>query len=325
MEDKHFRIHEGSLLGFPVTPYTDGGSVDFDRLAWQIEVLLSYGAKAVFVGCGTGEIQCLSPDEHEQIVTAAVKAVDGRVPTFSAAGFGIRLAAELIERAARSGADGVLAFPPYLGGEHADSVHAYFSALAAESPLPLVIYQRDRLAVRPDVLARLAEHPRIVGLKDGSGQVDLLQRQVGAVTDPRFVFFNGTPTAELYAPALSGVGVASYSSALLNVVPEFAEAFNSAFLAGDEELTRELIRRVVVPFVEMRDRMPGYAVSLVKEGVNLRGGRVGPVRTPLPRPTPADRADLADWLESLGLRGPLGPKPDGEPLWSLPDLVTPAA
>jgi 5-dehydro-4-deoxyglucarate dehydratase len=172
------------------------------------------------------------------------------------------------------------------------------------------------------VLRALSRLTNIVGLKDGSGEVDVLQRQIREVEDARFVYFNGTPTAELFAPAMAKAGVRSYSSALLNVVPEFAAAFNSAFRAGDSSLQQRLIDEVVIPFVDLRDRRAGYAVALVKAGVAARGSTVGDVRAPLLTVTDKDHQDLLSWLEALDLAGPLRPRSIDAPQWVLPTRHT---
>lgn len=307
-------IPDGSLLGFPVTPYLPDGHLDLDRFCFQVEMLLSYGARAVFVGCGTGEAQCLLPSEHEQLVEAAVS-VAGATPTFGAAGFGLDGSVDLAERAATAGAAAMLAFPPYLPVRSQDGIRDYYLALADRSPLPIVPYQRDGITFSTATLRRLADHPKVIGMKDGTGIVEVLQHQVAALAGEEFFFFNGTPTAELFAPALAAIGVKSYSSALLNFVPEFAEAFNRAFLADEVAEVQRLVRDIVVPFVELRDRQVGYAVSLVKEGVSLRGESVGPTRTPFPQPTEQDRSDLELWLKQLELDGPLQIRTGDDALW----------
>lgn len=322
---KYFSINEGSLLGFPITPYTDSGGINDDALASHVEMLLSYGAEAIFAACGTGEMQCLSIDEHERVVRVTAQATAGRVPVFTAAGFGLDQSLAMIDRAQRSGASGVLAFPPYLSSADDETLYAYYAALAARSSLPVVIYQRDAVRFSPSVLGALSRLANIVGLKDGSGEVDLLQRQIREVEDPRFVYFNGTPTAELFAPAMAKAGVRSYSSALLNVVPEFASAFNAAFKSGDGSLQQRLIDDVVIPFVDLRDRRAGYAVALIKAGVAARGCTVGDVRAPLLTVTDKDHRDLLAWLEELDLADPLKPKAADAPQWVLPARHTASA
>ncbi|WP_209448854.1 5-dehydro-4-deoxyglucarate dehydratase [Rhodococcus qingshengii] len=315
---KYFSIDEGSLLGFPITPYNASGQVDATALAQHIEMLLSYGARAIFAACGTGEMQCLTMSEHDLVIATTVESVAGRVPVFSATGFGLQQSVEMIDRAAEAGVDGVLAFPPYMTGHDGESLYGYYSSLAGRSKLPIIIYQRDAVLFSPEVLGALANLPNVVGLKDGTGLVDVIQQQVRSVSDPRFVYFNGTPTAELYVPSMVKAGIASYSSALLNVVPEFAYAFNHAFVSGDSATQRHLIDEVVIPFIELRNRRAGYAVALVKEGINIRGRAVGPVRPPLLPVTATDRSDLHQWLDRLGLAGELKPQSPDARLWTLP-------
>jgi 5-dehydro-4-deoxyglucarate dehydratase len=233
--------------------------------------------------------------------------VDGRVPVLPGVGFGHSIAAEMLSAAQELGADGALVFPPYMSQSSSAGQHDYFASLAAGCDLGLLLYQRDWTVFTPDEVARLATVPNIAGLKDGTGRVDLLVKQIAAVSDKNFGFFNGAPTAELIAPAMQAIGVTSYSSALLNFVPEIARAFHLALTSGDQEAVADLMNRAVVPFVRLRDRAPGYAVSLVKAGVAMRGLEVGPVRAPLEQPGDDDLRDLRRYLETLDLDHPLHP------------------
>ncbi|MGW2083454.1 dihydrodipicolinate synthase family protein, partial [Streptomyces sp. NPDC001939] len=113
-----------------------------------------------------------------------------------------------------------------------------------------------------------------------------------------FLFFNGAATAEMQARAYATVGVPAYSSAVHAFAPEIAKAFFTALREGDDEATNKLLRDFYVPLVELRDRVPGYAVSLVKAAARLRGLPVGPVRAPLTDPSPADLADLEKVLDT---------------------------
>jgi 5-dehydro-4-deoxyglucarate dehydratase len=293
------------LLGFPITPFDGDDEVNLDAFRQHVDLLVSYGARAIFPACGTGELQSLTPGEYARIVDACVDEVAGRVPVVPGIGFGYGLAAELAATAQAAGADALLAFPPYLGPGADSGVEDYFRQLAAEVDIALILYQRAPAIFAPQTVARLAQVPNIVALKDGTGNVELVQRQRGAVDDPRFGFLNGVPTAELVAPAMARCGVRAYSSALLNFIPEFAVDFHAAIATGDEERVEALTRDVLVPFVALRDRVPGYAVSLVKAGVRQRGGDVGTVRAPLTEPSADDLEELELWLTRLGLSHPL--------------------
>jgi 5-dehydro-4-deoxyglucarate dehydratase len=102
----------------------------------------------------------------------------------------------------------------------------------------------------------------------------------------------------MQARAYATVGVPAYSSAVHAFAPEIAKAFFTALRAGDDETVNKLLRDFYVPLVELRDRVPGYAVSLVKAAARLRGLPVGPVRAPLTDPSPADLADLEKVLDA---------------------------
>ncbi len=167
--------------------------------------------------------------------------------------------------------------------------------IAARTQLPLIVYQRGQVAFTADSLRRIAALPTVIGLKDGHSDLDRLQRLTLAAPEG-FLFFNGAATAEIQARAYATVGVPAYSSAVHAFAPEIATAFFTALRAGDEQTLERLLRDFYVPLVELRDRAPGYAVSLVKAAARLRGRWVGPVRAPLTDPSAADLADLRSLL-----------------------------
>lgn len=168
--------------------------------------------------------------------------------------------------------------------------------IASGTSLPLIAYQRGQVAFTADSLRRIAEIPTVIGLKDGHSDLDRLQRLTLAAPDD-FLFFNGASTAEIQARAYATVGVPAYSSAVHAFAPEIANAFFAALRDGDDAGVTQLLRDFYVPLVELRDRVPGYAVSLVKAAAGLRGLPVGPVRAPLTGPGPEDLDALAKVLD----------------------------
>ena len=115
---------------------------------------------------------------------------------------------------------------------------------------------------------------------------------------PTLVTFNGLPTAEWTMPAYAGIGVHRYSSAVFAFLPEVATAFWRALRDGDETRVTQLLDGFYDPFVALRDQVPGYAVSLVKAGVTLRGTvAAGAVRPPLADPSPEHLAELERLVE----------------------------
>lgn len=296
------------LLFFPVTAYGPDGALDLDVYRTHVRRGIEAGAGAVFACCGTGEFHALTPEEFHDCVTvaveeaAAVEAAGGvRVPVVAGAGYGTALAVQYAKLAERAGADGLLAMPPYLVVADQEGLIRHYTALAGATDLEVVVYQRDNAVFAPETVVRLARVPGIIGLKDGLGDLDLMQRIVSAVreagAEEGFRYFNGLPTAELTGLAYRSIGVTLYSSAVFCFVPEVALAFHRALTAGDDDVVNQLLDGFFRPLVELRNQGRGYAVSLVKAGVRLRGLDVGEVRSPLSEPSAAHVKELAGLIE----------------------------
>ncbi|MFD1829575.1 5-dehydro-4-deoxyglucarate dehydratase [Streptomyces desertarenae] len=305
------------LLFFPVTAYGPDGALDIDVFRRHVREGIDAGAAAVFACCGTGEFHALTPEEFRLCVAAAVQEAAGRVPVVAGAGYGTALAVRYARAAEEAGADGLLAMPPYLVVPSQRGLLDHYTALADATGLDLIVYQRDNAVLTPATAAELARHPRIVGLKDGVGDLDLMQRIVSAVRtaapEEDFLYFNGLPTAELTSLAYRGIGVELYSSAAFCFAPEVALAFHRALAEGDDVTVRRLLDGFYRPLVELRDKGRGYAVSLVKAGVRLRGLDVGGVRPPLSDPEEEHVEELAALVERgrallAGAAGEAAPK-----------------
>ncbi|MBC9728860.1 5-dehydro-4-deoxyglucarate dehydratase [Streptomyces sp. TRM68367] len=285
------------VLFFPVTPFTADGSLDEERLAQHIESGVAAGAGGVFVACGTGEFHALTADEIERATRVAVTTTAGRVPVLAAAGGPPPVARDHAARVERAGADGILLLPPYLVSAPQQGLVRYVEEVTAASELPVIFYQRGTARLTARTAAEIAALPKVAGLKDGVGDIERMHRVVRAVRavpgTEGFQFFNGLPTAEMTAPAYRGIGVELYSSAVFAFAPEIALAFHRALGEGDEGLVGTLLDEFYGPLVALRDEVPGYAVSLIKAGVTLRGLDVGGVRAPLVDPAPEHVARLA--------------------------------
>ncbi|MFI9343511.1 5-dehydro-4-deoxyglucarate dehydratase [Streptomyces sp. NPDC052773] len=287
-------------LFFPVTAFGPDGSVDLDVYRAHVRRGVEAGAAAVFACCGTGEFHALTPEEFRLCVRAAVEETAGRVPVVAGAGYGTALAVRYARLAEEAGADGLLAMPPYLVVAGQEGLLRHYRELAAAATLPVIVYQRDNVVLTPDTVVELARTDGIVGLKDGLGDLDLLQRTVSAVRTEvpgDFLYFNGLPTAEQTQLAYRGIGVTLYSSAVFCFVPEVALAFHQALRTGDDTTAHRLLDGFYRPFVELRAQGRGYAVALVKAGVRLRGLDVGEVRPPLHEPSEDHVKQLAQLIE----------------------------
>jgi 5-dehydro-4-deoxyglucarate dehydratase len=289
------------VLFFPVTPFTDTGELAIPVLAEHVKTGLAAGPGGVFVGCGTGEFNALDPGELEQVARTAVDAVGGQVPVFAGVGGALPLAKEFARAAKRAGADGLLLLPPYLVACPQEGLVRYVETVAAATDLPLIVYQRNNAVFTSASVLELARLPTVVGFKDGLGDLDRLREIVLAArsdVDKPFQFFNGMPTAEVSVPAYREIGVELYSSAVFCFAPEISLAFYEAVRAEDGETVERLLDGFYRPLVALRDAVPGYAISLVKAGVRLRGLDVGPVRPPLVDPGPDHLGRLREILDN---------------------------
>jgi 5-dehydro-4-deoxyglucarate dehydratase len=194
--------------------------------------------------------------------------------------------------------DGLLVMPPYLVDCGQSGLRDHYLRLAGATDLDLIVYQRDNAVFTPETVAELAGHPRIVGFKDGRGDLDLMRRIVGAVRerhgDGAVMYFNGMPTAEAYALPYRSVGVTAYSSAVFCFAPDIALGFHRAYRDGDDATVEALLDGFFRPYVQLRLSGTGYAVSLVKAGTGDAGG----VRAPLSDPLPEHVTRLAELVRA---------------------------
>jgi 5-dehydro-4-deoxyglucarate dehydratase len=287
------------ILFFPVTPFRPDGTVDPELFAAHVATGVDAGAGGVFPACGTGEFHALSAAEAIAVTRDAVAAVAGRVPVIAGAGGPLGHALDVARGAADAGADGLLVLPPYLVGGTQAGLIAYVEQIAAASDLPVIVYHRGTAQYSIETMRRLAENPKVVGFKAGTGDIgttQLIVRTVAETGRDDFAFFNGLLTAELTQGAYRGIGVPLYSSAAVAMAPDIANGYYRAYAAGDEDARLALLDGFYRPLVALRDETPGFGVSLIKAGLRLSGLAVGSVRAPLVDPTPAQEARLAEIL-----------------------------
>ncbi len=285
------RAFGAGMLSFPVTPFAPGGALALDPFADHVAWMTEQGAKVLFVAGGTGEGFSLTSAEVGE-ATRAAKAASGGVPIVAGVGHGTAIAIETARLAQAAGADGLLVLPPYLMRGSQAGLAAHYGAIIGAVDIGVMLYGREEVVIRPSTLAALTEaHANLIGYKDGIGDLASLRRITATLGD-RLAYVGGMPTAELYAEGYAAVGVPAYSSAVFNFVPRFAAAFNDALLAGDRAFVLRGLREVFYPFVDLRDRAPGYAVAAIKAGVRRRGFAAGPVRPPLTDLTAGEEDEL---------------------------------
>jgi len=288
----------GGLLSFPVTHFDDSHAFDEQAYREHCSWLLERDVAGLFAAGGTGEFFSLLPSEVETIVAAAVSETAGRVPVIAGAGYGTATAIELARAAERSGADGVLLLPPYLVNSNQEGLSAHVEAVCRATGLGVIVYNRDNAILHEHALARLCDrNPNLVGFKDGVGDVELMMRVYAEMGD-RLTYIGGLPTAETYALPYLEMGVTTYSSAIFNFMPDWALSFYAAVRAQDRLTVMAELRRFVLPYIAIRNRSPGYAVSIVKAGMAAIGRPAGPVRTPLTDLKPEELEELTALIDA---------------------------
>ncbi|MFZ0099126.1 MAG: 5-dehydro-4-deoxyglucarate dehydratase [Gemmobacter sp.] len=268
------------LLSFPVTHFDAEGRFAADSYRAHVEWLAGYKAPVLFAAGGTGEFFSLTPAEIPGIVAAA-KEVSGETAIVSGCGYGTDIAIEIAQSVEKVGAEGILLLPHYLIDAPQEGLYAHIKKICQSVGFGVMVYNRDNAVLQADTLARLCDEcPNLIGFKDGTGDIGLV-RQITAKMGDRLMYLGGMPTAELFAEAYLGAGFTTYSSAVFNFVPGLANEFYAALRGGDRATCERILNDFFYPFMEIRNRAKGYAVSAIKAGVRLQGFAAGPVRSPL--------------------------------------------
>jgi 5-dehydro-4-deoxyglucarate dehydratase len=293
-------ISEG-LLSFPVTDFDAQGNFRADTYTERLEWLAPYGASALFAAGGTGEFFSLTKSEYSNVIKTATETCKGKVPILAGAGGATRVAIEYAQEAERNGAQGILLMPHYLTEASQEGVAAHVEQVCKAVPkMGVIVYNRANSKLNADMLEQLADRcDNLIGFKDGVGEIEAMvtiRRHLG----DRFSYLGGLPTAEVYAAAYKALGVPVYSSAVFNFIPKTAMDFYRAIAADDHATVGKLIDEFFLPYLKIRNRRAGYAVSIVKAGAKLVGHDAGPVRAPLTDLTEEEYAQLDVLIMKLG-------------------------
>jgi len=280
------------LLSFPVTHFGADYAFDEDPYREHIEWLLEHKPAGLFAAGGTGEFFSLTLAEFSCVVAAAVEQTNHRVPVVAGCGYGTALAKEFARAAEANGADGILLLPPYLLNSEPAGIAAHVEAVCAATSLGVIFYNRDNAILNEVVLEKLcARCPNLVGFKDGVGDIELMTRIYTRMGE-RLTYIGGLPTAETFALPYLEMGVTTYSSAIFNFLPVFAQNFYAAVRRRDHAVVFQQLKEFVLPYIDIRNRHKGYAVSIVKAGMRAIGRPAGPVRTPLTDLDPSEMEAL---------------------------------
>ena len=289
MEPSVLRAKLSGVIAFPITPFKNDLSLDVEGLQENLAKLLAHPICAVVAAGGTGEMYSLTPAEHLEIIQTTVAATQGRVPVIAGVGFNQQLATETARAAADSGADGILALPPYYPNADDEGMLAYYRAIGDATPLGLFIYSRDWANFTPAMVEHLTSIPNLIAWKDGHGDIRRYQAIINRVGD-RLHWIGGA--GDDMVPAYYSIGIRTYTSSIATVAPRLSLKLHELAADGCYDELTSLMNDCVIPLYAVRARRRGYEVSTMKALMDMAGLNGGQVRPPLVDVTAEEREEL---------------------------------
>ncbi len=279
-----------------VTPFSAEGKLDVDAGVALAAHLVDRGIDLLAISGTTGESPTTTESEKTDLLRAVVDAVGTRATVIAGAGtYDTAHSVELARTAQRAGAHGLLVVTPFYSRPTQEGLIAHFTAVADATELPVTLYDipgRSAVPIARDTLRTLAEHPRIVAVKDAKGDLNMGAELIASTG---LSFYSGDDMLNL--PWLS-VGATGFISVIGHLVPDRLRALHEAFTAGDVVRARD-INATLLPLHAAMTRLGGVAMS--KGGLRLLGIEVGEPRLPQLMPTVEQLETLTIDLRAVGV------------------------
>ncbi|MEU4838189.1 4-hydroxy-tetrahydrodipicolinate synthase [Nocardia testacea] len=279
-----------------VTPFSAEGKLDIDTGVSLAHRLVDRGVDLLAISGTTGESPTTTESEKADLLRAVVDAVGNRATVIAGAGtYDTAHSIELARNAQRAGAHGLLVVTPYYSRPTQEGLYAHFTAVADATDLPVTLYDippRSVVPIASDTIRRLAEHPRIVAVKDAKGD---LNAGAALIAETDLAFYSGDDMLNLPWLAMGAVG---FISVIGHLVPERLREMVDAFTAGDVVRARDINTSLLWLNAAMA-RLGG--VAMTKGGLRLLGVDAGEPRLPQIMPSPEQLEDLAADLRAAGV------------------------
>ncbi|MEC3941330.1 4-hydroxy-tetrahydrodipicolinate synthase [Enterococcus mundtii] len=268
---------KGSIVAL-VTPMTETGAVDYLGLEQLIAFHLKEQTDGLLLLGTTGESPTLSEEEEEEIVRFTVEKVNGRIPVIAGAGSNATAkTVKKVQRFAELGADQLLVITPYYNKTSDVGLLAHFKAIADASSLPIILYNvpsRTGMTISLPVLTELAKHPRIIGIKEASGDMSYTM-EVAQLIDESFALYSGNDDLILPILSIGGIGVISVWA---NIQPKVVHELVHDYLNRNSPSAKEKqLTHLALINALFRETNP----IPVKAAMNHLGLPAGPLRLPL--------------------------------------------
>ena len=292
-----FEHLQGSIVAM-ITPFHDDGSVNFDALTFLLERQITEGTDAILTLGTTGEYSTMSHEEDAAVVEHTVRVVNGRVPVIVGSGSNSTATQkEMSLRYQDMGADALLLIAPYYNKANPEGMYQHFTAAADAVDIPCLLYNvpgRTGCSIPVEVVEQLSAHPRIVGIKEASGNMSYAMK-IARFVSPNFALYSGNDDITIPILSAGGSGVISVYA---NVAPRVCHEIVADYLAGR---CQEALEKHLKHLQLMNDLFLEVNPIPVKSAMNMMGLPAGPLRLPLCGMSEPHRIDLWTTLKDEGL------------------------
>ena len=280
-----------------ITPFTETG-VNYNELGRIIEDQIAGGTDAIVITGTTGESATMTDAEHREAIRYTVEKVGGRIPVVAGTGSNeTSYAIELSQYAEKVGADALLLVTPYYNKCTQNGLVAHYTKIADSVSIPAILYNvpsRTGVGIKTETYAKLSQHPRIVGVKEASGDLSAILR-LRAVTGDDFAVYSGNDDQIVPILSLGGSGVISVLS---NVAPRVAHDICQHYFDGDVRTAAKM----QIDYTDLIDALFCEVNPIpVKTAMRRLGYDAGPMRMPLSEMEPAHAAQIDAALRKHGL------------------------
>ncbi|WP_085992647.1 4-hydroxy-tetrahydrodipicolinate synthase [Oceanobacillus senegalensis] len=279
----------GNVLTAMVTPFDQGGEIDYEATRGLVDYLLKNGSDGLVVAGTTGESPTLSHEEKLNLFKFVVSVVDGRAPVIAGTGSNnTKESIELTKEATALGVDGIMLVAPYYNKPSQEGMYQHFRAIAESTELPVMLYNipgRSVVNIEPSTIIRLSQIENIVSVKEASGDLDNVAEIISKTSDD-FSVYTGEDALTLPTLSVGGTGVVSVASHVIgNEIQDMVQRFKNGDVAYAATMHRHIL-----PLMKALFAAP--SPTPVKEALNHIGVPVGGVRLPLIPLNETERATL---------------------------------
>ncbi|MCK6257064.1 4-hydroxy-tetrahydrodipicolinate synthase [Fictibacillus sp. KIGAM418] len=271
-------MHFGNISTAMVTPFDSKGNIDFSKTTKLVNYLIQNGTESLVVAGTTGESPTLSTEEKIALFRHVVKVVDKRVPVIAGTGSNnTKASIDLTKKAEQAGVDAIMIVAPYYNKPSQEGIIAHFKAIAAETSLPILVYNvpgRTVVSIAADTVIELSKISNVVAIKDAGGDLGEMSRIIEE-TSEEFLLYSGDDGITLPVLSIGGAGIISVAS---HVIGNEMQEMISAFKEGNVQEAAKLHRKLL-PIMDEMFKAPSPAP--VKTALQLKGLDVGSVRLPL--------------------------------------------